>query len=291
MGAWGTGLYSNDSAEDIRDAYIKLLEEQFTNEQAYNKLTEMFQEYLKSDEEYIFWYSLSDTQWRLGRLMPNVKKEALEWIDKSGGLELWTESNNSEKGWISTLEKLKTRLNSQMPPEKIIKKPKEFIRNPWNLGDVYAYELKSEESVEVGISGKYIIIQKIMDEEWYDDYMVSRVQVFDKIFETLPEIKDLQNLRILPFSNPKRYTEDFKGFQEDVSMNIAMLRYKIRDYKEKEYIYIGNQEPKNIYPITHQNISYCYWSSLDEMFSIFYEDWKNYDYIFEDEKFISRLKV
>lgn len=37
MGAWGTGLYANDCALDVKDTYIEFLQKQMSNEEATQK--------------------------------------------------------------------------------------------------------------------------------------------------------------------------------------------------------------------------------------------------------------
>ena len=81
------------------------------------------------------------------------------------------------------MEKLKTRLESPMPPEKKIRKPEEFIRNPWNIGDIYAYQFHSEKSEQMGLLGKYIPFQKLGDVEWCDGWILSRIQIYDRVFD------------------------------------------------------------------------------------------------------------
>ena len=74
-------------------------------------------------EEPLLWFALAETQWKVGRLVPEVKDKALEWIKKNGGLEPWLEEGGKGTGWHKTLEKLKQKLESPMPAEKKIKKP------------------------------------------------------------------------------------------------------------------------------------------------------------------------
>ena len=122
MGTWGSGLYGNDTTCDIRDTYMGFLKERLSNQEAYEKTLEKYEDYMKDpDEAPLFWFALAETQWKVGRLMPEVKEQALEWIDKGGGMELWEESDGS--GWKETLEELKTMLNAPMPKEKRICKP------------------------------------------------------------------------------------------------------------------------------------------------------------------------
>ena len=235
MGTWGTSLYANDSTNDVKDCYKKFLQDMLSDEEAYQKTMELFHEYIGDDEEPLFWYALADTQWRLGRLMPDVKEKALNWIENAGGLDIWEESKSDSRGWKKTLDKLKDQLNSPMPNRRIFKSPAEFIRNPWNIGDIYAYQFYSEMSKEHGLYGKYIPFQKIADEEWYDGWILSRVQIYDKVFDELPTLFDLEGIRILPFDKPERFFPN--GYNDDfpLHLNAVMIRYTNKEYPEKNY--------------------------------------------------------
>ena len=89
MGAWGTTLYENDTTSDIRDTYMGYLKDQLSNEEALEKTLVEYQELLgDEDEEFLLWYALAETQWKVGRLTQEIKEKALEWIAKDGGVAL-----------------------------------------------------------------------------------------------------------------------------------------------------------------------------------------------------------
>lgn len=67
MGAWGTGLYSNDSACDIRGDYIDKLKRGKTNDEATQELINSNRDIMGDvEEEPLFWFALADTQWNYG---------------------------------------------------------------------------------------------------------------------------------------------------------------------------------------------------------------------------------
>lgn len=51
MGAWGTALYSNDTASDIRGDYVDLLRRGNSNEEALKKLMEKDGDCIGIEEE------------------------------------------------------------------------------------------------------------------------------------------------------------------------------------------------------------------------------------------------
>ena len=76
-----------------------------------------------------------------------------------------------------------------------------FKRNIWNVGDYYAYEFHKKNSQELGIQSKYIVIKKI-DDSYYGDSMIyyNIVYIYNKIFDEIPTLKDLENVNYLPLS-------------------------------------------------------------------------------------------
>lgn len=256
---------------------MQFLQQQFSNEEAYEKTKQDCYEYFGTDIEPLFWYALADTQWELGRLLPEVKSKALEWIEKKGGIEVW-ESAKSAKRWEATLEKLQKKLQSPMPPEKIMKRPVEFIRNPWNIGDVYAYQFHSKFSEE-SLIGKYIVFQKINDDLWYDDMVFSRIQVYDGVFDHVPELSEIEALRILPIDDPERFLEGEYDEAFPLTLNAVMDYYKKRDYVKKYFTYIGNQPDPFGYSQRPCNGCLYSWKNLEEEWlCFFYKKWRNYRY-------------
>ncbi|MGI6746437.1 MAG: hypothetical protein ACOX45_09990 [Acutalibacteraceae bacterium] len=284
MGTWGSSLYANDTTCDVRDIYTKLLQEQFNNEEAYQKTLEKCHEYINDENEPLFWYALAETQWKFGRLMPEVKAKALEWIKKGGGLSLWEESKNSGEGWKQTLHKLKSKLESTMPPEKIIKKPIEFVRNPWNVGDVYAYQFHTDISRERGLFGKYILFQKLENAEWCDGCVLSIVQVFDQAFDELPTLNDIGGVRVLPLTYPpgtKWLPKDKDNYVPsfDSCLRSLMIYDKKPHYPAKHFTFIGNSPVPSI-KYDYRQCSDFYWEKdgMDDWLSDYYLCWRNIEY-------------
>ena len=277
MGAWGSSLYANDITCDVRDTYTQYLMDQLSSEEAYQKLLDYYKECMDTDEEALVWFALADTQWRLGRLMPEVKAKALYWIENGGGMELWEESANGGKGWQNTLNKLKLRLETPMPKEKKIHRPEEYVTNPWNVGDVYAYQFHKKDSIEAGLYGKYILLQKIGD-----NGSESQLQVYDKVFDTLPILKDLDGLRVLPAESLKcsisfDYEKERNFKESPIGFNFRLNIYKKRHFEEKFYTFIGNQEDKLHMPIN------AFWrefyaDSLETTIADIYSEWHGVDY-------------
>lgn len=274
MGAWGSGLYANDSTCDVRDSYISYLQEGLNNTDAYDKIRKEYDEYIGDQDEPFFWFALAETQWRLGRLQPEVKEKAIEWIEKDGGLELWEESANGGAGWKKTLQKLKEKLESPMPKEKKVRKPQVFNNNLWNVNDVYAYQFHEEESKQHGIYGKYMLLQKIgEDKELYTGKILMRIQVFDRIFDDLPTLDDMDGgIRILPLDDPDRV---FNKEREPFWTNTLIGSYRKIDYPSKYLTFIGNKQG----PINNMMKSFTFaWVNIEDWLYKFYRHWNELEY-------------
>ncbi len=83
MGAWGAGLYENDTALDVKDEFEKLFIDGKGVQEITDGLTAEFESIMDcADEAPLFWLALADTQWKFGVLLPDVKENALRWIDE-----------------------------------------------------------------------------------------------------------------------------------------------------------------------------------------------------------------
>jgi len=141
MGVWGPGIYSNDTAEDLktdmRDVYS--VKNVFEGTEILKKA---YQENIHSDESERadFWFALADFQWKKGILTEEVKTEALKLLNSEAGMELWYESGIKAdiKKRKEALEKLKLELSSPVPAKKKIKNG--CIKSPWKPGDIIAIQ-------------------------------------------------------------------------------------------------------------------------------------------------------
>ena len=81
MGSWGTGLYSNDMGDDVKDEYLSKLKAGKSDEETLTEMLECYKEEMADDDDkYDIWFALADTMWKKGRLTDEVKSKALELI-------------------------------------------------------------------------------------------------------------------------------------------------------------------------------------------------------------------
>jgi hypothetical protein len=272
MGSWGAGLYANDSTCDVRDSYMRLLQEGLGNIEAYDKILEEYWEYMGDQDEPLFWFALAETQWRTGRLLPEVKEKALEWIEKGGGLELWEENAKGGAGWKKTLQNLKTKLLSPKLPEKKIRMPQEINNNLWNVNDVYAYRFHGDGSAKHGFRDKYMLIQKVGEGvERFSGELMMRIQVLDCIVDELPTLDSMNGVRILPLDSPERV-----NFNKDpVWMSALIHMFSKSEYPTKYLTFIGNRQgPANI----KMNNRVLTWGDIDTWLYKLHHRWYGVEY-------------
>lgn len=160
MSAWGTALFSDDFAKDVRDDYVEKIILGKTNEEAteYVKQTSMPKE---DDEDYpVFWIALAVTQWKKGRLLDDVRQKALEVLDSGGDLERWLEEGPEKyEKRKKVLADAKELLLSPMPPAKKLSVPAYLASTPWKIGDVISYKLACDEEKYPLYAGKYVLLR------------------------------------------------------------------------------------------------------------------------------------
>ena len=87
MGAWGAGLYENDTALDVKDEFEKLFNDGKSVQEITDGLTAEFESIMDcTDEAPLFWLALADTQWKFGVLLPDVKaKQRILQMERGKG--------------------------------------------------------------------------------------------------------------------------------------------------------------------------------------------------------------
>ena len=200
MGAWGTSLYANDTASDVKADFTELLRAGNAKEAATEKLLQQYASLLRHEEEAaLFWYALADTQWERGMLLPEVLKNARYYLEhKEIELQRWADSSEANvKRWVQTLERLEEKLSKPQPPEKKTRERRLF-RCPWALGDVFAYRLSGEYSKEAGFYGKYIVFRKISERYEYPGHIIPVLKLYAWCGDDPPELSELAGLPLLP---------------------------------------------------------------------------------------------
>lgn len=194
MGVLGPGIFSDDIACDVRDRYRDLLGEGLTGQQATQALLEEWREELDDPDVFpVFWLALAATQWRSGRLEPQVKAQALEIIDRGSDLARWQDDQQLLRRRKLALNKLRETLLSPQPPEK---KGRKKFRDTceWEIGEVIGYRLLSETFVMFRVIGYHV-----------DRGGIAPVfEILDWTGDHVPERRELESVGVKKWSGDRK---------------------------------------------------------------------------------------
>ena len=184
MGTWGTGIFQDDDAADVREAYRDLIGDGNSGEQATDILLKEWESDLNNP---VFWLALAATQWRCGRLEDRVKSRALHIIETEADLVRWKESGDRKalRERSAVLERLRTQLTSPQPKQTKITKPYRSTTD-WQRGELIAYKLQS---------GKTIIF-RVVGAAGDKGGTWPVCEILDWVGESVPDVSDLQGVSI-----------------------------------------------------------------------------------------------
>ena len=234
---WGTGIYSNNAADFVKDYYISCLKKGLGDEESYNKsLQELLEE---NDNEIIYngIIALAHTMWKYGRLNDDIKdrlSKALEYEDQ----RIWKgkkDKINREK----KIGKMLQEMNDERPVKKVaIYKP--FITD-WKEGDIFYFKLDNNSKyVDEQFKGFYVImlIVTIFKEDWDVRYIVSDVsQVRFYMINHMPQnVNELYNSVPVCFLTPE---VDPLGIHHPALFS-ANLFERSKQKRPKDLTYLGN---------------------------------------------------
>jgi hypothetical protein len=143
MGVIGTGLYDDDTAADVRDAWRDLVASGVEPEEATKRLEAEWAASLDDPEvSGPFWLALADTQWKAGRLESRVLGRARAVLSGETELNRWTGKDRLPRQKV--LDRLREQLaRSPRPVRKT--HPKSVAAEATDLvpGEVLAWKLPS----------------------------------------------------------------------------------------------------------------------------------------------------
>lgn len=143
MGTWGTAIFADDIASDVRDDFRNFLADAQSLDLATDAIAESYGarfDDLGSDTA--FWLGLALTQWRFGRLDPRIKDAALQIIDRGLDLKNW-EGSPEKARRAAVLAKARAKILSPLPPARPLPKPIPVQLADWKIGEVVGYRTAS----------------------------------------------------------------------------------------------------------------------------------------------------
>jgi hypothetical protein len=148
VGVWGTGIFADDNAADLRDDYRTLIGDGVPAGDATDRLIAQWSPQGDPDLEPVFWLSLALTQWNCGRLEDRVKEQALRVIADGSAMRPWLGGPDARKR-ISVLEAARRKIESPQPAVRKIKK-RVLATCDWERGELIAYRM---------LNGEYVVLR------------------------------------------------------------------------------------------------------------------------------------
>lgn len=141
MGTWGTGIFADDLARDVRDTWRDLVGNGLSPAEATARLLVEYADVVGGDDRVVFWAALALTEHRVGHLEPRVQAEALLGLTSGADLLRW-EDPHLRRRRAKVLEGVQREL--EMPPPAPRRIAARF-RNTcdWQVGEIIAYRLRS----------------------------------------------------------------------------------------------------------------------------------------------------
>ncbi|GAE34974.1 MarR family transcriptional regulator [Halalkalibacter akibai] len=100
MGAWGTGLYDDDTTCDVRDEFLEYFLAGHTAEEATKAILAEYEEEFSLDEDLevlsLVYIGLAGIQIKKKCLLDHVRQTTIACIDKGADLELWEEAEKKD---------------------------------------------------------------------------------------------------------------------------------------------------------------------------------------------------
>ncbi|MDQ0115605.1 DUF4259 domain-containing protein [Paenibacillus harenae] len=100
MGAWGTGIFDDDTTCDVRDQYNDLLEEGLSAEEASRSILENYHDEFEDEEDLdvmsLVYIGLAGAQLEKNQLQKEIRLKTIELIEKGADIELWEDSEEED---------------------------------------------------------------------------------------------------------------------------------------------------------------------------------------------------
>lgn len=195
MGAWGPGLYADDTTCDVRDSYVDGLRSGRSGEETDRAILDRYAELLEDREiACLVLFALADTGWRHGRLSDEVRDRAIALLELGGDLQAWQrDAPGDVPARTRVLRTLHARLLSPQPAPKPVRlsrpKPK-LVRTSAPIGAAFLYALPSGYKTLLVLAG-FIDLGKSVDPvfsvlRWHRKTMPTQDELEAAAAQTLP---------------------------------------------------------------------------------------------------------
>ncbi len=259
MSAWGTGIFANDMAADVRVAFRRKTDDGKTPTAARKEMLQKLKPALAdSDDGPIIWLALAATQIECNCLEELVRTKALSIIDAGGDIERWRETGDPKlvSGRKAVLARLRAKLAKPQPKSKAPAKPKlkpkskRFVEKKANfpLGEVFAYRLAS---------GTYVLLHVV---HYSGDRDFGFIPVFALLDWRGKRLPTADEVRALPLKTKADFT-----FGPNWPWMIEVCRQKEKDLPADRVVRLGVLRDRHCDKVSG-GYSLGFWNSLDRNF-------------------------
>lgn len=260
-------------ANDVRSEYIDLLRRGHEGVEATEKLIDDYTAALHDEDDApVFWFSLADLQWDLGRLEEMVKYNAILHIDRLlEDYAIQTNANRNNGNLINELADFKRKLLSPLPQKKQIK-PYRLYHTDWKIGDAFAYSLDGIGAGYPDFHSMYMYFVVKGTESWHPGHTIPVVYVFGGASKELLSLDRIQENEYRPqFYTPIAYRNNPEMKR---LYSLALLCTSARVIPKRKLRYLGNIETIRILDCEDPIPYHVAWKKLDRYLIENYIAWE-----------------
>lgn len=249
MGAWGPGIFSNDTASDVRDSYFDLYDNGSDLVAIREQLERDFKEGDRLQDNTDLWLSLAACQWRIGHMDADVLEKVRTIVHRGIDIEVWHSLDatpatlrSREKALHGLLAQIQTR-NSKPRPRRRKSIPSTIFKT----GECYAVRLSN---------GNYTAIVVLADKK--DEFTFNLIASTAIYQTTLPTISDVieSELLVIPVKNDPF---ERRHYRESIAVYMNVRFKKII----KDFIRIGVVNVAKTYDDDYlKQANYCGWGMI-----------------------------
>ena|SRR5215204_2297473 len=218
MGAWGTGISSNDTYADVYGGFLELFNSGKEVAEITSELTKQFAETVAHPHEnHDFWFAVAKAQWECKQLDAVVLDRVTRIIESGENIRVWQDLHASEadvRKRRAVLEKFLSLLRSERGNPR--KRKKKIIREPvFEKGECLTFRLSN------GNYGGAVVLEAIKGAEHnYNLIAITRINQAEK-----PTAEDFLRAEVL--------VVDFGNWSDDLGL---MWYLPVRHKKVKDLI-------------------------------------------------------
>jgi len=251
MGAWGPGISSNDTFEDITYEFFELYNDGLTPEQVTDKLIVANQEILNDeDDRNNFWFALALAQWECKALDPDLLAKIRTIVETGEDISVW-ERLDADNSTLSKRKKALDQLLIKLESEKKAprnRRKKVFRDSIFQKGDCLTFPLDN------GNYGAAFVLAS----EYQTEYGMNLIAVCDHNSKEKPSVTDFENAKVF-VRKEQRTRSQYEEYE-------AVSWYYAQFYKKSQIAFevVGRLKVSKKYTFQKDFRRFSQWSTIPE---------------------------